>query len=288
MNKSISNSNMSADSVISVSPRHVPADMATTSSALPRQRVIITGATSGLGRALAERFILAGWTVGAVGRNAEALEEIQASAPSRVSTMQIDVNDPEAPDRLDQLIAALGGMDIYLHCAGILSEQAVLDPSMEATVTMTNAVGFARMVSAAFNYFRHEHRENSRIVAISSVAGCRGLGDLPAYSASKAYDQAYLEALRQRADALHLPLRVVDIRPGWTRTPLLDPDRDYLFEMPASRVADMIFNAALHARRTATIGMVWQILTSLERILPAALWQRLHIPLWRKRRKGLR
>lgn len=277
---------MKADSVISIPPRNPPADMTAFNPASSAGRIIIIGATSGLGRALAERFILAGWTVGAVGRNPSALAALQESAPRQVTTMQIDINQNDAPQRLAELTSAIGGMDIYLHCAGILSEPKHLDPATEAAVATTNATGFARMLSAAFNYF-FDNRRDGRIVAISSVAGCRGLGDLPAYSASKAFDVAYLEALRQRADSLGMPVKVVDIRPGWTRTPLLDPDREYLFEMPASRVADMIFNAVLHARRTATIGVVWQILTSLERLLPAALWQRLHIPLWRKRRKTL-
>lgn len=244
------------------------------------RRVVITGATSGLGRALAERFIMAGWTVGAAGRNAEALAEVQRLAPSRVMTMQIDVCRSDAPARLMDLANLIGGMDIYLHCPGILLDNDEMNVEKEVKMAETNAVAMCRMTSAAFRYFRDSHKAG-RIVAISSVAGCRGLGDLPAYSASKAFCQAYLEALRQKADALHLPLRVVDIRPGWTRTPLLDSHRTYIMEMPADRVADLIFHAALHARRVATIGLRWKILTSLERMLPACLWEKIHLPLWK-------
>ena len=253
--------------------------------AAPRRRVVIAGATSGLGLALAHRFIEAGWTVGATGRNATALTALQKEAPEHVTTMQLDVNAPDAPERLAELAAALGGMDLYLHCAGILLDNPELRPDTEAAMAMTNAVGMARMLAAAFGYFR-DSRRRGRIVAISSVAGCRGLGDLPAYSASKAFDQAYIEALRQEADRQRLPLRVVDIRPGWTRTPLLDSGREYLFEMPAERVTDLIFRASLHARRTATIGLRWRVLTALERLVPAALWQRLHLPLWRDKQPG--
>ncbi len=243
------------------------------------RRVVIAGATSGLGLALAQRFIAAGWTVGATGRNAEALAALQKSAPDHVTTMQLDVNAADAPQRLVELANALGGIDIYLHCAGILLYNPDLSPDVEVSMAMTNAVGMARMLSAAFGYFRDSHRRG-RIVAISSVAGCRGLGDMPAYSASKAFDQTYIEALRQEADRLRLPLRMVDIRPGWTRTPLLDPERKYVLEMPAERAADMIFRATLTARRTATIGLRWRLLTALENLVPAPLWQRLHLPLW--------
>ena len=174
-------------------------------------------------------------------------------------------------------------MDIYLHCPGILVDNDDLDPDIETRMAMTNSVGFAGMISAAFRYFRDSGR-SGRIVAITSVAGCRGLGALPAYSASKAFGQAYLEALRQRADHMRLPLKIIDIRPGWTRTPLLNQGRSYMLEMDPGYVADRIFHAALHARRSATVDWRWKILTILERLIPSSLWQRLHIPFWRDRR----
>lgn len=245
-------------------------------------RVIILGATSGLGRSLAERFISAGWQVGVSGRNSNALSELQALAPDRVITSQIDVCTNDATARLDELIKALGGMDIYLHCPGILLDNPLLDADPEVRVTETNATAFARMTSTAFKYFR-DSRLKGRLVAISSVAGCRGLAELPAYSASKAFDQTYLEALRQLADKLKMPIDVVDIRPGWTRTPLLESSRSYLMEMDAETVTAMIFKAVLKARRVATIGVRWRILTFFEKLIPSCLWAKLHIPLWKEK-----
>ncbi len=255
-------------------------NLSSTAPHFAERRIIVMGATSGLGRALAERFLMAGWRIGAAGRNTAALQALRALAPGRVVTAQIDICAIDAPSRLAGLIEELGEVDIYLHCSGILKESDSLDLDAQTQTVATNAEGFARMVGAAFEYFRTTGRRG-RIVAISSIAGFRGLGDLPAYSASKAFDQAYLEALRQRADALHLPLHIVDIRPGWTRTPLLDASRRYLFEMKADRVADLIYRATLHAKRTATIGLRWRLLTLLERLTPAPIWQRLHLPLWR-------
>lgn len=247
----------------------------------PKGRIIITGATSGLGRGLTERFIKAGWLVGAAGRNMNALHDLKESAPESVVIGHIDVCDPDSPHKFEELAEALGGLDIYLHCPGILIENPHLLPEEETKMVETNAVGLCRMLSAAFRYFRTSERKG-RIVAVSSVAGCRGLGSLPAYSASKAFDQAYMEALRQRADELRLPIAIVDIRPGWTRTPLLDSNRKYIFEMESDKVADMIFKSALKAKRTATIGLRWRVLTFIERLLPSPIWQRLHIPLWKE------
>lgn len=117
------------------------------------RKIIITGATSGLGRALAERYIDAGWIVGVAGRNQPSLRELSEIAPERVIPSQIDILSEDAPEKLLNLIEECGGMDIYLHCSGI----ALLDkePSIDSEVQIceTNAVGFTRMCIAAYRYF---------------------------------------------------------------------------------------------------------------------------------------
>lgn len=248
------------------------------------KKVIIMGATSGLGLGLAERFIMAGWTVGAAGRNEKALETLRASAPEQVKTAVIDILSNDAPSKLYALIDECGGMDIYLHCSGIALLSDDLSIETEIKIAETNSVGFTRMVEAAFNRFESS-RSDGRLVAISSIAGVRGLEALPAYSASKAYDTILLEALRQRADGLGLSLRVIDIKPGWTRTPLLDKNTRYLWEMDAEEVTDKIFRATLKARRSATIGLRWKFLTGIEKMVPAAIWHKIHIPIWKKLNK---
>lgn len=244
------------------------------------KKVIIMGATSGLGRALAERYIKAGWKVGAAGRNEKALNELAALAPDQVVTAKIDILSYDAPAELHSLISLCGGMDIYLHCSGVamLNEELTLDTELK--ICETNALGFTRMCQTAYRYFETS-REPGRLVAITSIAGTRGLEMLPAYSASKAYDTVLLEALRQRADGSKLPLRIVDIKPGWTRTPLLADNKHYMFEMDAQTVADLIFKASQKAKRSATIGLRWKLLTTLERMVPSSIWQKIHIPLWK-------
>lgn len=244
------------------------------------KKIIIMGATSGLGRGIAKRFLKAGWTVGVAGRNEAALEELHTLYPDRVITRKIDILSTDAPEQLKSLIERMGDIDIYFHSSGI----ALMDPSMpiedEVRTAQTNAVGFTRMVEAAYKYFESTHRQG-RIVAISSIAGVRGLEALPAYSASKAYDSTLLEALRQRARRDDLSLSIIDIKPGWTRTPLLESNHKYLMEMDADKVADLIFKASLHARRKATIGLRWKILTFFERLMPSFLYERIHLPLWK-------
>ncbi|MDE6513771.1 MAG: SDR family NAD(P)-dependent oxidoreductase [Muribaculaceae bacterium] len=238
------------------------------------KKIVIMGATSGLGLNLAKMFVAAGWKVGACGRNESALARLKAQEPSRIVTAAIDITAGDAPERLERLIAELGGMDIYFHGSGILRES-----DFEATIA-TNVGGFTRMINAAYDYFSLS-RQPARIVAISSIAGTRGLAELACYSATKAYDATFLEAMRQRAHKERLPLRIVDIRPGWTRTPLLDGDKHYLFEMDEETVCCGIFRATLRSRRVAIIGLRWQLLCALQHFVPAWLWERIHLPLWR-------
>ena len=242
--------------------------------------VIIMGATSGLGRALAERYVKASWRVGVAGRNEKALGELVALAPDRVKAAKIDILAEDAPDRLRHLIDGCGGMDTYLHCSGVAFLDREMTIDTEVGICRTNAVGFTRMCGSAYRYFESAERPG-RLVAITSIAGTRGLEALPAYSASKAYDSVFLEALRQRAHGEKLPLRIVDIKPGWTRTPLLADERHYMFEMDADKVADMIFKASLNAKRSAVIGLRWKVLTALEKMVPSCFWEKIHIPLWR-------
>ena len=146
-------------------------------------RIVILGATSGIGLEIAKLYIAAGWQVGAAGRRTENLEALRAAAPDRVKIRSIDITAPEAEELL--LIADLGGCDLLLHCAGIGYNNPQLDAAREIATAETNTVGFTRIIDTAFDYFRRQG--GGHLAAISSIAGTKGLGAAAAYSASKRY-----------------------------------------------------------------------------------------------------
>lgn len=162
-------------------------------------RIVILGATSGIGLEIAKLYIAAGWQVGAAGRRTENLEALRAAAPDRVKIRSIDITAPEAEERLLRLIADLGGCDLLLHCAGIGYNNPQLDAAREIATAETNTVGFTRIMDTAFDYFRRQG--GGHLAAISSIAGTKGLGATAAYSASKRYQNTYLDALAQLTDA---------------------------------------------------------------------------------------
>lgn len=131
-------------------------------------RIVILGATSGIGLEIAKLYIAAGWQVGAAGRRTENLEALRAAAPDRVKIRSIDITAPEAEELLLRLIADLGGCDLLLHCAGIGYNNPQLDAAREIATAETNTVGFTRIMDTAFDYFRKQG--GGHLAAISSIA----------------------------------------------------------------------------------------------------------------------
>lgn len=238
------------------------------------KRIVIVGATSGIGYELALRCLAAGWTVGAAGRRTEALEALRRTAPEQVETQTLDVTSEEAPRHLEALVERLGGMDIYFHAAGIGRQNTALAPEIELQTAHTNVEGFIRMTTAAFDYFRS--RGGGHIAVISSIAGTKGLGSAPAYSATKRFQSTYLDALAQLARMERLGIRMTDIRPGFVDTPLLQCG-PYPMLMRPERVADAIFRALCRGRRRMVIDGRYRALVFLWRLVPEWLWERLTV-----------
>ena len=100
---------------------------------------------------------------------------------------------------------------------------------------------------------------------------------MSAYSASKCFDHAYLEALDQLARMEHRDIIFTDIRPGWIRTPLLHDDKHYPMEMTLEHVVPQIIRAIVRKRRVAIIDRRWNLLVGAWQHLPHWLWVRMKV-----------
>ena len=234
------------------------------------KKAIVIGASSGIGLEVAKLLIEQGWTVGVAARRVELLQEIGAAAVER-----IDVTTEESTEALHRLIDKIGGMDLYFHVSGIGKQNCELTADIELATVQTNGVGFTRMIGEAYRYFANQG--NGHIAAITSIAGTKGLGPAPSYSATKAMQNVYLQALEQQARSRKLNIRFTDIRPGFVDTALLSGDFHYPMMLKPEKVAKEIVWAINHHKHIRIIDWKYRILTAVWRRIPRGIWRRIKL-----------
>lgn len=256
----------------------------------PPPLAYITGASSGIGQALALRFHQAGWRLALVARRGDELRawaQSQGIAGERLAVYSADVRDLAAITAAGQdCIAQCGLPDVVIANAGISVGMDTADAAdlevMRRTLD-TNLLGMA----ATFQPFvaGMRQRRSGRLVGVASVAGIRGLPGHGAYCASKAGAIAYLESLR--GECRDADVRVVTLVPGYIDTPLTQRNRYAMpFLMPAADFADRAFRAIEAGERCRVIPWQMGVVARLLRALPDALYDRLLAGRPRKRRQG--
>ena len=239
------------------------------------KKAIIVGASSGIGMEVAKVLLSDGWQLGIAARREDKLLELKTMAPERIKVMAIDVTQPDAGERLLSLIDEIGGMDLYFHASGIGRQNRNLEADIELRTMETNAVGFTRMIGTAYRYFAQ--RGEGHIAAITSIAGTKGLGPAPAYSATKALQATYLQALEQQSRQSGLRIRFTDIRPGFVDTALLNGDFKYPMLLQPAAVARDIVGSIYKRRHVRIIDLRYRILTFFWRLIPNWLWRRFRL-----------
>ena len=239
------------------------------------QKAIIIGATSGIGQEVARILVQQGWHIGIAGRREEALHALQATAPDRIITEQLDVTEETATLHLHNLIKKLGGIDLFFLSSGVGHQNRDLQPDIELNTARTNVEGFTRMVTAAFNYFKE--KGSGHIAVISSIAGTKGLGVAPAYSATKRFQNTYIDALEQLSYLQKLNIRFTDIRPGFVATDLLNDGKHYPLLMDAAKVGRHIAWSLERKQRIVVIDWRYRILVFFWKMIPRWMWKRLPV-----------
>ena len=239
------------------------------------KRAIIMGASSGMGLEVAKLLLADGWRIGIAARRLSVLNTMKDENSEMVEVAQIDITKEDAPDRLIDLVERVGGVDLYLHASGIGKQNADLDAEIEMKTVETNATGFTRMVDAVFRHMATNG--GGHIAVISSIAGTKGLGPAPSYSATKAFQNTYIEALEQLSISRQLGITFTDIRPGFVDTALLADGGHYPMLMRPESVARSIVKVVYARRHVKVIDFRYRALVFFWRLILRFVWRRLRL-----------
>jgi len=249
-------------------------------------KVFITGASSGIGAALARHYAEQGATLGLAARRQQALTDLLADLPGHHAAYALDVSDaPALAAAAADFMARHGAPDIVIANAGVsvgtLSE-CPEDLAAFRKVMDTNVFGMAATFAPFIGPMAAAGGDR-RLVGIASVAGIRGLPGAEAYSASKAAAIAYLESLR--LEMAPKGIKVVTIAPGYIETPMtaINP-YPMPFLLPAAEAARRFARAV--AKGTSYTVIPWQmgVVAKVLRLLPNWLYDRLFTQAPRKPR----
>jgi len=237
----------------------------------PGKRVMIVGATSGIGRELARYYLLQGCVVGVTGRREEKLAELKAEFPESCRFRPMDVRRQVCVDIFSDLVEEMGGLDLLIYCAGIGTQNPALDLELEWCTVKTNVDGYVCLSTCAYNYFKKQR--SGHIAVISSLAGIRALRQSPAYSASKRFQIQYTSCLAQKANHERLPILFTTIVPGFIRTDMLK--YKYPFTISLEKGSRLIYNKIEKRRRFSTVPGRWRWIEPLWKMIPNMLWEKI-------------
>lgn len=238
--------------------------------------IVIIGASSGIGKEVAKILILKGWRVGLGCRRTKLLEDLKQINPLNVFCQYVDVTQESAQTDIETLLTQMGHIDCYLHIAGIGFQNNDLDINIEESIIRTNGEGFVRSITTAYNYFKQKS-EGGHIAAVTSIAGTKGLGAAPAYSATKRMQSCYIQALAQKAHMQTCKITFSDIQPGFVHTALLDDTHHYPLQLNPANVAKSIINTIVHKKRRVVIDWKYSLVTVIWKMIPNYIWERLRI-----------
>ena len=238
--------------------------------------IMITGASSGLGKALAYELAKKGHSLALTARSIEQLEEIRDDITKQGSAAKIVVRKLDVTDTddvyaaVEELAEQLGGLDIMIANAGIAVAGPVGRGEFESAkqTIETNVIGAMATVDAAAAHFLA--KGSGHLVGISSVAALRGMPRSSAYCASKAGFAMYLEAVR--AELYKKKIDVTVLYPGYIDTPLNNTLKSRPFLIPVEKGASIIARLIEKKAKSATVPVFpWNIVGRLLKVLPTGI-----------------
>ena len=236
------------------------------------RKIIIIGATSGIGRELAKIYAGEGNLVGVTGRRQELLYTLQLEYPNDIITQCFDVTEEDNTLHLESLICKMGGMDLFVYNAGYGDISKEPNWNIDHRTVSTNVNGFMEMLHVAYRHFAAQG--HGQIAVTSSIASARGSSQAPAYSASKAFQSNYMEGLYILFKKQKRPIYITDIQPGFVDTKMARATKTFWMASP-EKAAKQIYNAIEQKKWRVYITHRWWLIAKIVRWMPDFIYHRI-------------
>ncbi|WP_108801950.1 SDR family NAD(P)-dependent oxidoreductase [Aquimarina sp. Aq107] len=229
-------------------------------------KAIIIGGTSGIGRGLAEILLENSWMVGVTGRRIELLNQIKEKSNNRIIIQEHDITEINSSDKkMEALFNQMEAVDLVIVSSGISELNQKLDWETENKIIQTNVNGISKVYEFVFSKFKKQGY--GHLVGISSIASLRGNRYCPSYSASKAFQVNYLEALRCIAKNEKLDIQITDVQPGFVDTPMAKGD-GLFWVASVKKASTQIYSAILKKKRKVYITKRWRLIAWVMKLAP--------------------
>lgn len=238
------------------------------------KRAIVIGASSGIGRGLAQILVTNGYMTGITGRRVDLLNDLKSESPESYVVKELDNTKFETLERdLEELVSKLGGLDLLVLSSGTGKRNPELDYSYEKMTVDLNVSAFTQIVVWTYKYF--EKQGYGHLLTISSIAGTRGNRFAPSYSASKSFQMKYMEGLIQKSKHSSAKINITDIRPGFVDTDMGNGAGAFWIAPVDKAVKQIYKRAVVKHQNVVYVTKRWWFVALLFRSVPSFIYKRI-------------
>ncbi len=241
------------------------------------KKVIVVGASSGIGSEIAKELLKSGAYVTLVARREDELHKLVAEIPSsKYCIIKHDVTKfAEAPNFFADAVKIMEGLDEIYYCAGILEKVNIDEFSTEKDIRMLtiNTLGAFAWLNVAAEFF--QKKKSGKIIGISSIAGDRGRVGSPAYNTSKAALNTYLESLRNRL--ARKGIQVLTVKPGFIDTDMTKGMPGLFWLISANTAAKIILKATANGKENIYVPARWALVGLIIKMIPSFIFKKLNV-----------
>ncbi len=237
-----------------------------------QKKILIIGASSGIGKRIAQLYVQKGYKVGITGRRIELLKEMQLQFPQHIEYECFDITANENISCLEAMVKKLNGVDIIIISAGTGEPSKELNWAIDKRTVDTNVNGFVEIANWAFNFFVKQG--HGQLAVISSISANRGGSYAPAYNASKAFQSIYFEGLAIKAKKSNTVVSVTCIEPGFVKSKMAKSEKIF-WVVPVDKAAKQIIKAIGKKKRKVYISRRWWFIAKLMRWMPYWIYRKI-------------